>query len=302
MRTTTFFATSTLVLSSFTSAQSWTPDWAFSGVPRISGFTVQWSDAFTGPANTLPSTSNWIIDTGTSYPGGPAQWGTGEIETYTSSTSNVALDGNGHLAITPQVDASGAWTSGRIESVRGDFVCPENGKMIVQASISLPNIAASQSQGLWPAFWMLGTGYRTDTASWPAVGEFDIMENVNGLDQVYGTLHCGTDPNGVCNEPTGIGSTLPCSGSTCQGSFHTYSIEVDNTADPQTITWSLDGVAYQTLNANTLGAATWAAAVEDTKFILFNVAVGGGWPGNPNSATVGGVPMLVDYVAVYYSS
>jgi len=144
------------------------------------------------------------------------------------------------------------------------------------------------------------------------------MESVNGLDQVYGTLHCGTDPGGVCDETNGLGSTIPCSGSTCQGNFHTYAIEVNTKTNPQTLTWTLDGVAYQTLNNNTLGAAVWKAAVLDAKFVLLNLvslsevpvtckaetnsmqAVGGGWPGNPNSATVSGTPMKVDYVAVYY--
>jgi len=102
------------------------------------------------------------------------------------------------------------------------------------------------------------------------VGEFDIMESVNGLDQVYGTLHCGTDPGGVCDETNGLGSTVPCSGSTCQGNFHTYAIEVNTKTNPQTLTWTLDGVAYQTLNNNTLGAAVWKAAVLDAKFVLLN--------------------------------
>lgn len=42
----------------------------------------------------------------------------------TSSTSNVALDGAGNLRITPQRDAAGNWTSGRIETKRTDFQPP----------------------------------------------------------------------------------------------------------------------------------------------------------------------------------
>jgi len=142
MRATTFLSSSILVLAPVITA-----------VPSISGFTLQWSDDFTGSSGTLPSSSNWIIDTGTQYNSGcPAQWGTGEIETYTSSTKNVALDGNGHLAITPLKSSSGAWTSARIETVRNNFAPPANGRMIAQASIALPNLPASQSQGLWPAF------------------------------------------------------------------------------------------------------------------------------------------------------
>src|SRR5439155_12046768 len=52
-------------------------------------WTVVWSDDFTGAANTSPSGTNWILQTGTQYPGGAAQWGTGEVETASNSTANV---------------------------------------------------------------------------------------------------------------------------------------------------------------------------------------------------------------------
>lgn len=50
-------------------------------VPEVEGFTLTWSDDFTGKAETLPDTADWQAVTGTSYPGGAANWGTGEIET-----------------------------------------------------------------------------------------------------------------------------------------------------------------------------------------------------------------------------
>ena len=40
--------------------------------------------------------------------------------------------------------------------------------------------------------------------NWPAIGEFDIMENVNAVASVNYGLHCGTNPGGVCNEPSGL--------------------------------------------------------------------------------------------------
>src|SRR5262245_26971 len=87
-------------------------------------WTMIWNDEFTGAANTGVSSANWLYDTGTSYPGGAANWGTGEIETMTSSTANVYRDGAGHLAIKPIRAANGAWTSGRIETQRNDFQPP----------------------------------------------------------------------------------------------------------------------------------------------------------------------------------
>src|SRR5262245_57196998 len=67
---------------------------ATAAVPAApSGWTTVWSDDFSGAANTLPSSDNWIVDTGTSYPGGAANWGTGEVQTYTSNTANLRQDG-----------------------------------------------------------------------------------------------------------------------------------------------------------------------------------------------------------------
>lgn len=129
-------------------------------IPTISGFTLTWGDDFVGSANSLPNPSNWIVDTGTSYAGGPANWGTGEIQTYTSSANNLKLDGNGALQITAIKSSSGAWTSSRIETQRSDFVASAGGKMRIQASLNLPNVGSSTGIGYWPAFWTLGSSYR----------------------------------------------------------------------------------------------------------------------------------------------
>ena len=65
---------------------------AEAAVPTPTGWNLVFSDDFTGPANTGVNTANWQYTTGTSYPGGPAAFGTGEIETMTASTANVSLD------------------------------------------------------------------------------------------------------------------------------------------------------------------------------------------------------------------
>lgn len=128
-------------------------------VPQIPGFSLTWSDDFVGTANSLPNLANWIVDTGTSYPGGPAQWGTGEIQTYTSSTNNLKLNGNGALQITASRNSAGAWTSARIETQRSNFMAAAGGKMRIQASLNLPAVG-SNGIGYWPAFWTLGSAYR----------------------------------------------------------------------------------------------------------------------------------------------
>lgn len=253
-----------------------------------------WSDEFNGAGGTGVNTSNWIYDTGTG-------WGTGEVETMTNSTANVYQDGQGHLGIKPLRDANGNWTSGRIETQRADFAAPVGGELAVEATIQQPNVSGAAAAGYWPAFWMLGSTYRQDH-NWPKDGEIDIMEDINGLSSVFGTLHCGVNPGGPCNESTGIGSgKRACSG--CQTAFHTYRVEVDRSVSPEQIRWYLDGVNYFTVNANQVDATTWANAVDHGFFIIFDLAMGGGFPaafgGGPTSSTQPGVPMLVDDVRVY---
>ena len=75
--------------------------------PVQSAWTQVFRDDFEGPAGSLPSAENWIFDTGHSYPGGPDNWGTGEIQSYTKDPANISLDGNGNLKITPTTDGSG---------------------------------------------------------------------------------------------------------------------------------------------------------------------------------------------------
>ena len=266
------------------------------------GFTTIWSDDFNGPAGSGVDTGNWLYDQGTSYPGGAANWGTGEVETVTNSTANVYQDGAGHLAIKPIRDAAGNWTSGRIETQRTDFQPPPGGVMRIEASIQQPNVTTSNGLGYWPAFWALGAPARpVGATNWPSIGELDVMEDINGRSSEFGTFHCGVDPGGPCNETTGIGSgERACSG--CQTGFHTYAVELDYSTNPQQLRWYLDGANFFTVNANQVDATTWNNATQHGFFVILNVAIGGGFPaafgGGPTSATVSGQPMLVDYVSV----
>ncbi|MEU9449667.1 glycoside hydrolase family 16 protein [Streptomyces sp. NPDC048277] len=280
---------------------------ASASAPSVpSGWSQVFLDDFNGSAGTGVNTSNWQYDTGTSYSGGPANWGTGEVETMTSSTSNVALDGNGNLDITPVRDSSGNWTSGRIETTRTDFQPPAGGKLRVEARIQMPNVTGTAAYGYWPAFWMLGAPYRGNYQNWPGVGELDIMENVQGLNKVWATMHCGTSPGGPCNETTGLGNSTACPNTTCQSGFHTYTMEWDRSVSPEAIRFYVDGVNYQTVTSSQVDATTWANATNHGFFVILNVAMGGGFPdafgGGPTSATESGHPMVVDYVQVLSAS
>jgi beta-glucanase (GH16 family) len=168
--------------------------------------------------------------------------------------------------------------------------------------IQQPNISGPAAAGYWPAFWTLGAPFRGNYLNWPRIGEIDIMEDVNGLSAVFGTLHCGIAPGGPCNEYTGLSSGQhACSG--CQAEFHKYRMELDISSTPNQIRWFLDGVNFFTVTSNQVDATTWADATNQGFFFILDVAIGGGFPaafgGGPTNATASGVPMLIDYVHVY---
>ena len=255
------------------------------------GWTTVFSDNFAGAAGSPVNSANWKYDTG---PG--SSFGTGEIETMTNSTSNVYLDGNGHLVI-KAIDSGGSWTSGRIQTNTANVGAPAGGELEVTASVEQPDPASGL--GYWPAFWMLGPG------SWPSTGEIDILEDVNALSEHSGTFHCGVDPGGPCNETTGIGSgLLSCSG--CQTGYHTYTVIVNRTnTSAESITWYLDGNQFFQVNESQVPVATWQAAVDHNFSIIFDLAMGGGYPNGvcgcttPTSSTTSGAVMSVAYVAAY---
>jgi beta-glucanase (GH16 family) len=264
-----------------------------------SGFTTTWSDDFNGAANTGLDTGSWRYDAGEGW-----TFGTGEIETMTNSTANVYQDGSGHLvlkALHSGTDPNAGWTSGRVETQADGFGAQPGGVVRMQASIQQPNVTTANGAGYWPAFWMLGAPLRVGVP-WPGSGEVDILEDINGRSSVFGTLHCGTNPGGACNESSGVGSgERACSG--CQTGYHTYAVEIDRSTSPEQIRWYLDGANYFTLSSNQVDATAWHNAVDHSFYIIFDLAIGGGFPaafgGGPNAATVSGGSLNVDYVAVY---
>jgi hypothetical protein len=131
---------------------------------------------------------------------------------------------------------------------------------------------------------MLGTDL--GAAGWPNSGEIDVMENVGfEPNTVHGTIH-GPGYSGS----GGIGASY--GGSTFSEGFHAYSADWS----PNQIKWYVDGNLYQTRTPGDLDDNRW---VFDHKFFLvLNLAVGGDWPGNPDSSTQFPQQLVVDYVHV----
>jgi beta-glucanase (GH16 family) len=253
------------------------------------GWTAVFRDDFAGPAGAAPAVANWFYDIG-----GGSKWGMGEVDRATRSPAHVYLDGDGHLVLRAERGGDG-WTSGRIESTREDFAAPAGGKMEMTASIELP--AAAQALGYWPAFWAVGSPQRAGGA-WPASGELDMMEDVNGLNAASQTMHDGAGSTG-----TGL---IACTASRCGAGFHTYSVIVNRTnPTAEYLQFLMDGKVRETVTEASVGATAWRQAVDHGFFIILDLAVGGGYPDvvckctTPTAATTSGASMKVAYVAVY---
>jgi beta-glucanase (GH16 family) len=238
-----------------------------------SGWNLVWSDEFNGLSGTAVDGAKWTFDVG------GTGWGNSELEYYTSGTNNASMDGAGNLVITAKQQSQGGmnYTSARIKTQ--GLATWTYGR--IEARLKLP-----QGQGIWPAFWLLGSDITTN--SWPACGEIDVMENIGKEPNIiHGTIH-GPGYSGGSG-PTGqITLSAPVA-----SAFHVYAIEWEQNV----IRWYVDDTLYSTKTpSNIPSGATWVYA--HPFFIILNVAVGGTWPGNPDSTTVFPQQMLVDYVRV----
>lgn len=287
---------SAVAISACTSSSSTPPTISADGV---SGWQQAWRANFNGPANSGVDTKVWNYETGHGVFGGT------EIETMTSSTQNVHLDGHGDLDITAVRNGS-TWTSGRIKTKSTAFVPPVGGEMLVTASILQPGPA--NALGYWPAFWMLGPG------TWPQDGEIDVLEDANGLSMHSGTFNCGPRDGvansdgtfGPCHELPGLGTgLLPCP--ECQTRYNVYSIVIDRRiASNQSVTWYLNGHKFFSVSERSIGATDWVKAVDHGFWIILDLAIGGQYPEGkcnctaPNAETTSGGTMSVRDLAVYY--
>ncbi|CAN8105570.1 unnamed protein product [Discula destructiva] len=261
--------------------------------PSYSGYTLQWDAPFTGNSGSLPDSSDWKVISG--YLGVNA-----ELEEYTSSVANVQLSGGETLQLVPWRDSSTlyGWTSGRIESV--DSWTPDDGVITrVEAEIAFGTNAQSTKQGLWPAFWLLPEAFRTGAQAWPESGELDILETIDGVLTGYGTVHCGEECNDDDNdEGLQTSITIPDDGS------HIWRLEWDRTSgnwEKETIEWSMDGDVFHTITGSSFSEAEWSNLAHQPYYIILDMAVGGSWPGDPSSGTLGGYGAMMEvfYVAIY---
>ena len=246
--------------------------------PAPAGWQLVWSDEFDQPTGSAPDPGKWGYDTG----GGG--WGNNELEYYTTGTNNARIE-DGKLVIEARKEDFGNrhYTSARLLTA-GKF-SQTYGR--IEARIKLPS-----GQGIWPAFWLLGTNI--SSVNWPACGEIDIMENIGKEPAtVHGTVHGPGYSGGK-----GIGGPVGLTnGTAVSDDFHVFAV----VCEPGHLAWFMDDRQYFSLTPSDLPAgARWV--FNEPKFIILNVAVGGEWPGNPDSTSTFPQRMLVDYVRVYERS
>jgi len=265
-----------LILSMYAAAQT-------QPLPSPVGWTLTWSDEFNRPDGSPVDSSKWVKEVG----GGG--WGNEELEYYTTRPVNSFIQ-NGNLVIkaleekyTGSDGVSRNYTSARLKT-QGKF-SQTYGRF--EARIRIP-----RGQGIWPAFWMLGDDI--EKVQWPTCGEIDIMENIGKEpNTVHGTIH-GPGYSGA----EGISAPLATAvDQKFADDFHVYAVEWE----PNEIRFYVDEYLYATRTPADLPKGTkWV--YDHPFFLLLNVAVGGGWPGNPDATSVFPQTMLVDYVRVYKRS
>lgn len=241
------------------------------GQHRASAWGITWSDEFTG-VNDQPYSGFWSYQLGTNS-------ATGEIETLVNSWANchIISDGTGTdgqaLQIEAQTDNNGNWYSARINTYGKHQFGPGT---YLEFRCKFPNAG----QGYWPAAWTLGTV----GGQWPACGEIDTAEEVDGQWENHQSLHM---PNW---NPTVV-NTINSSTTT----YHNYGMWWP--ADCGSITFNVDGTNTATFYAGTAG--TWEFNSNQQEYIILDLAIGGGFPGNPGGNTQDDGNFDIDYVRQY---
>ncbi len=236
------------------------------------GFDLVWQDEFEG---TALNGDNWVFDIGT----GNGGWGNQELQYYTED--NYKLE-DGYLVIEAREEPTNGsnYSSTRIKTQgKQQF---RFGRIDIRAVLP-------EGQGLWPALWMLGTKF--NAIGWPACGEIDIMELVGHQpNRVHGTVHYG--PTVDQRQEAGSSKTLS-GGARFSEEFHVFSlIWVENK-----VQFLVDDEIFHEVTPAT--TSPYAYPFNDNFFFIFNVAVGGLWPGSPDETTVFPQRMIVDYVRVF---
>ncbi|GAA3193051.1 discoidin domain-containing protein [Dactylosporangium siamense] len=237
--------------------------------PIFPATNLVWADEFNTGTNV--DTSKWTIDPGTGQ--------NGEIQYYTNLDNTSIQAGSLVIEARKQTVGGRDYTSGRINT--SNKFSTQYGR--VEARIKVP-----KGNGLWPAFWMMGTDFLTGRP-WPYNGEIDIMEILGkNTNEIYSTLHAP-----AYNGGGGYGQKI----STVDLSldYHVYSTEWDS----KHMTFRVDNQVILVADKDTVETTRGPWVYDHQFYLILNLAVGGDFPGPIDATTPFPSRMYVDYVRVY---
>ncbi|HZV34069.1 MAG TPA: glycoside hydrolase family 16 protein [Verrucomicrobiae bacterium] len=244
------------------------------------GLNIVWSDEFNGSSI---NRNNWNFDIGN----GSGGWGNNELEYYTSNSQNAYVS-NGvlHIVALKQSTNGYNYTSARMNT---------SGLYFKKYGVFEFRAKFPEGQGYWPALWMFPQ--YSVYGGWAASGEIDVFEaNGNNPTNVLGTIHYGGPYPGQAQSG---GPSFNFSNGDSITNWHNYSVQWTTNS----IAWTVDNQIYETQTSwysyNGSTNFPYPAPFDQQFFIIMNLAVGGNFPGSPNSSTVFPGDMQVDYVRVY---
>jgi beta-glucanase (GH16 family) len=249
------------------------PSKGFSTPSSYPNLKLFWSDEFDG---TTLDEKKWNFEIGDGCPGN-CGWGNNELQFYKKENTSVK---DGYLLIQAKQEfiSGKQYTSSRL-TTQNKFTF-KYGRVDIRAALP-------KGKGLWPALWMLGKNI--NEVSWPKCGEIDIMEMIGGPgndNTVYGTVHWDNS-----NSHAQYGGNKKLTTGVFNDEFHVFSI----VWDAKQIIWYLDNVQYHVIDITPAGLSE----LNEEFFLLFNVAVGGNWPGSPDGTASFPQQMVVDYIRVF---
>lgn len=236
------------------------------------GYTLAWSDEFSG--NSI-NTANWSFELGNNN-----GWGNNELEYYTDRTQNAFVS-SGHLVIEARNESYGGKNYTSTRMITKNKKVFKYGRIDIRAKLP-------KGKGVWPALWMLGNNI--DAVGWPSCGEMDIMELLGQEpNKTYGTLHWGATVASHASK----GTSYTLSSGSFDQQYHVFSL-VWKQDDVRVLVDDIEFVRVTTTDV--LGSPYPFNA---DFFFIFNIAVGGNWPGSPDNTTTFPQRMVVDYIRVY---
>jgi beta-glucanase (GH16 family) len=235
------------------------------------GYTLAWADEFN--TNVIDPAS-WTFEAGNNN-----GWGNNELQYYTGRSQNVFVS-KGNLILEARAEAYNLLNYTSTRMITKNKKTFKFGRIDIRAKTPV-------GKGVWPALWMLGNNI--DQVNWPACGEIDILELLGQEpNKIYGTMHWGASSA----THSFFGSNYVLNPGSFDQQFHVYSIIWTQ----NNIKVLVDDIQYVSFSAaNVSGNYPFNSEF----FFIFNIAVGGNWPGSPDNSTSFPQRLIVDYVRVF---